>query len=341
MDKFPRTDRSPSRDKVVVMRTAGPSQADRSSSAPFSEASTGASYLPDSVLRNLWYIVMSGESLHRSPEVRQNVFGIPVIIWRHNDGHIAVESLSANPPSAHTEKYISCTEQHGLIWAYSGPRQTEPPCVLPCFDGERPQIVESLDLPCDFESAVYGLLDPAHVPFVHRCKWWKPRRQPREKTKVFVPTARGFRMVQHSSTQGELVYRAMGGDSKTEIIFELPAIRIEVISGSIGRVCSVTSVIPLTPSTTRLTHSLYWTMKGLAILKPLIRSMTRTFLHEDRTILARQQEGLRYSPQQILVNDADKLMKWYLRLSKEWRESQMQNREFINPIAGGVLQWRT
>ena len=291
------------------------------------------------VLPNLWYVLMPSDRLKSGANLPQTIFDQSTFISRSHDDqlHIALRGEVTNKAVPE----IVCCEQQGLIWAYSGSNPATCPRALPCAHDARPQIAASVELPCDFDNAVYGLLDPAHVPFVHRSKWWRPRHRLREKTKVYVPHPYGFTMARHASTQGELSYRLLGGDVSTEIVFELPALRTECISGSRGAVCSVTSVTPLSVSKTRMTHCLYWTMKGFAPFKPLIRYLTLSFLKEDWRVLSRQQEGLRHSPPQLLVGDADELMKWYMRISNAWHASQSNGSDFVNPIKGRTLRWRS
>ena len=82
-------------------------------------------------------------------------------------------------------------------------------------------------------------------------------------------------------------------------------------------------------------------MGGLAPLKPMIRYLTISFLKEDPNILTLQQDGRRHSPPQILIDDADKPMKWYLQLKKAWLASSESGQPFVNPVKGVTLRWLT
>jgi phenylpropionate dioxygenase-like ring-hydroxylating dioxygenase large terminal subunit len=291
-------------------------------------------------LQNLWYVLMPSRRLKSEDHIRQELFDRDIVLWRALDGRprlTTADSIGAEISPAE----IPCREQQGLIWVYCGVHAALGPTELPFSSSALPQIVESVDLPCDFDNAVYGLLDPAHVPYVHRSKWWKPRHRLREKTKTYVPHPHGFTMVGHSATQGEWSYRLLGKNAATEIDFELPGLRVEKIRGARGSVCSVTSLLPLSQNKTRMTHCLYWTMGGLAPLKPMIRYLTISFIKEDQNILTLQQDGLRHSPKQILIDDADKLMKWYLLLKKAWLASLESGQPFVNPVKGETLRWRT
>lgn len=294
---------------------------------------------PTSYLPLLWYILMPAGRLKAGAQTRCEIFGCDYLLSRALDGrpnlHLAPDVFSG------CEATMPCWEKQGLIWVFRGERADMRPNDFPCSPEAVPQICESVDLPCDYENAVYGLLDPAHVPYVHRSRWWRPHRRLREKEKTYEPHGRGFVMIEHASTQGELSYRLLGGDVTTEIVFELPGMRVETIRGNRGSVCSVTSLLPLGRNRTRMTHCLYWTLRGLGPLKPIIGYLTLTFLKEDQEVLTRQQEGLRYSPPQMLVGDADMPMKWFMRLSRAWRASAETGQPFVNPLKRKTLRWRT
>ena len=235
-----------------------------------------------------------------------------------------------------------CRESQGLIWIHWGEgAAVEDPPVIPEIGDLSPGVAAVLELPCDIDNAVYGLLDPAHGPYVHNSRWWRSRRALREKTKHYVPSRRGFTMARHSPTQGGLTYALLGRNVSTEISFELPGLRIEVIQGDRGTVGSVTAVTPVATSRTRLCHLLYWTMPWLTPLKPVAGAFARSFLKQDQWIMEVQQEGLRHGAPQILINDADTLVKWYLRLKRDWQAAQDGKREFVNPLSETTLRWRT
>ena len=45
-----------------------------------------------------------------------------------------------------------------------------------------------------------------------------------------------------------------------------------------------------------------------------------------------QNEGLRYDPALIWIDDADKQAKWYQQLKREWGKSRAEGRPFANPV---------
>ena len=57
--------------------------------------------------------------------------------------------------------------------------------------------------------------------------------------------------------------------------------------------------------------------------------------------MERQQQGLRFDPPLMLIDDADTQAKWYYRLKREYRRAHAEGRPFENPIKPRVLEWRS
>jgi phenylpropionate dioxygenase-like ring-hydroxylating dioxygenase large terminal subunit len=77
------------------------------------------------------------------------------------------------------------------------------------------------------------------------------------------------------------------------------------------------------------------------MLKPLLRPYVRAFLRQDRDIMERQQQGLRFAPPLMLIDDADTQAKWYYRLKREYRRARAAGRPFANPVEPRTLEWRS
>jgi phenylpropionate dioxygenase-like ring-hydroxylating dioxygenase large terminal subunit len=184
-------------------------------------------------------------------------------------------------------------------------------------------------------------MDPAHGPFVHQSWWWRSRRSIHEKEKAFAPSPWGFTMTRHAPSSNSRAYRLLGGAPQTEITFRLPGIRIEHIRAGKHVLCNLTTVTPIDDSATEVNHAIYWTMPWLGPLRPLLRPFVRKFLHQDRDIVALQQQGLRHAPPLLLINDADTQAKWYYRLKQEYARARVEGRDFVNPIKPRVLRWRS
>jgi hypothetical protein len=43
----------------------------------------------------------------------------------------------------------------------------------------------------------------------------------------------------------------------------------------------------------------------------------------------------------MLINDADKPIRWYLRAKEELLRSRAEGRPFANPVSETILRWRT
>jgi len=67
----------------------------------------------------------------------------------------------------------------------------------------------------------------------------------------------------------------------------------------------------------------------------------RAFLNQDRAIMVRQREGLRYDPPLALIDDADTQARWYYRLKAEYARATREGRPFVNPVQDRVLRWRS
>src|SRR5215472_7946819 len=246
------------------------------------------------------------------------------------------------PGHIHTRSY-PVREVQGNIWVFFGADPAGAPevPVLDGFDGWTPDLVESVRLPAEIDHAVVGLMDPAHGPFVHRVWWWRTRRSIQQKAKAFSPSPFGFTMTRHTPSHNSRAYRLLGGAPETEIIFRLPSVRIEQIRAGRHRVANLTAITPVDDRLTEINHCVYWTAPWLTPLKPFLRHYVRAFLRQDRAIMTRQQQGLRYDPPLTLIDDADTQAKWYYRLKREYRRSQAEGRPFQNPVEPRILEWRS
>ena len=246
------------------------------------------------------------------------------------------------PGQIHTRSYPTC-EVQGNIWVFFGadPGAAPEVPVLDGFDGCAPDLVESIRFPAAIDHAVVGLMDPAHGPFVHRAWWWRSRRSIQQKAKAFTPSPFGFTMTRHAPSHNSRAYRLLGGAPETEIIFRLPSVRIEQIRAGRHRVANLTAITPIADHLTEVNHCVYWTLPRLGILKAALRRYVRAFLYQDRDIMERQQQGLRFDPPLTLIDDADTQAKWYYRLKREYLRACAEKRPFENPVEPRTLEWRS
>jgi phenylpropionate dioxygenase-like ring-hydroxylating dioxygenase large terminal subunit len=241
-----------------------------------------------------------------------------------------------------------CREQDGLIWVYfaadpgDGPALDPPVIPIAAAGGHAvPRFVEAQVFPCEVDHAVVGLMDPAHGPFVHRAWWWRNEDSIHAKAKHHTPSLRGFTMVGHKPSSNSFAYRILGGDLSTEIRFELPGLRFEHITVGKREVLGFTAVTPQDSETTLVTQVFYWTAPWLGAIKPFFRPFARTFLGQDRRIVELQNQGLKFSPPQMLIQDADMPAIWYHRLKKAWSVSVETGKPFVNPVQERTLRWRS
>ena len=263
---------------------------------------------------------------------RGHCTAIPSLVegQRFDLGRIAVEAYPAR-------------EAQGNVWVFFGRDPASAPEVptLPGVGERGPDLYESVLLPCSIDHAVVGLMDPAHGPFVHRSWWWRKAGSIHEKSKAFAASPYGFTMLRHKPSSNSNAYRLLGGAPETEIVFRLPAVRIEHITAGRHSVVNLTAVTPLSPAEAQINHAIYWNVPLLSLLKPLLRPYMRAFLNQDRAIMVRQAEGLKYDPPLALIDDADTQARWYYRLKTEYARATSERRPFVNPVQDRVLRWRS
>ena len=238
-------------------------------------------------------------------------------------------------------------ESQGIVfvWMASDARNPmapdhEPP-VFPGVVGGEAKLVESMDFDSHIDHAVVGLMDPAHGPYVHQQWWWRSEHSMHEKAKAFEPREHGFAMVRHAPSSNSRLYRILGGAPATEITFRLPGFRWEHIQVGERQVLALTCLTPVTETRTRITQ-IFWSdhwVFGLA--KPFLRMGVVAFLKQDGGMVNLQNEGLRYDPALIWIDDADKQAKWYQQLKREWIRSRAEDRAFVNPIQPTTLRWKS
>lgn len=244
-------------------------------------------------------------------------------------------------------KQYPVREVQGNIWIYMAADDTanaHPPeddiPVVPYFGDKSYQLAETVRFPCFVDHAVVGLMDPAHSPFVHRAWWWRSGRELFEEVKAFDPSPYGFTMRRHQILNVPGGYRLLGGVPETEIAFRLPSVRIEHVTTGRHTVCNLTAVTPISETETEVHTTLYWDVPWLTAMKPIVRLLVRSFLNQDRAIVAKQQVGLKHNPTLMLIKDADTQARWYYQLKAEFARAMSEGRPFVNPVKEQVLHWR-
>ena len=194
------------------------------------------------------------------------------------------------------------------------------------------------------DDAVVGLMDPAHVPFVHNQWWWRPPSVGLKlKEKPFIPAERGWAIDRHRPSSNSKLYKWVFGDEvETEIRFQLPGFRWEIISNDRARLLTLTCLTPEGPKRTRITQLTWWTgapLLNLAI--PIAKPMARKFLRQDGDMVDLQNLGMEHQKAMMWIDDIDVQAKWYQMLKREWAASRSESRDFVNKIKPTTLRWRS
>ncbi|MCR5878432.1 aromatic ring-hydroxylating dioxygenase subunit alpha [Phenylobacterium sp. J367] len=236
-------------------------------------------------------------------------------------------------------------ESQGMVFVWigseAGSQPTEAPPVFPGVVGGRPKLVERMDFDAHIDHAVVGLMDPAHGPYVHRQWWWRTAGSQHDKAKRFEPREAGFAMVRHAPSKNSRAYAILGGRPETEIVFRLPGLRWEHITVGKRQVLSLTCLTPLGETRTRITQIVWSDHPAFILLRPALRAAARAFLRQDAGMVAAQNQGLKYDPPLLWIDDADRQAKWYRQLKREWTASRREGRPFRNPVEPTVLRWRS
>lgn len=272
--------------------------------------------------------------------------------WKFDGGGVCREI-----PSLTSAQKLDCTkikiraypvrERYGAIWIFIGDDNfdqalcPQPPHLEGFGLRARPNLVDVVEFPCHIDHAVIGLMDPAHGPFVHKSWFWRSSKSIYEKHKNFGPVDFGFRMKRHEPSKNSKAYKLLGGEPTTEITFRLPGTRVEHVQVGERSFYAVTALMPLSENRTQVIQMAYWNIPWLTLAKPLVRRFSTVFLGQDLDAVTKQQEGLRYDPSLMLINDADSQAKWYYALKKEWAESAAAARGFQNPVRDVTLSWRS
>ena len=240
-------------------------------------------------------------------------------------------------------------EAHGMIFVFiaDSPNFDGVPDVpAPDFGPlpEQPKFVIEDTFNAHMDDAVIGLMDPAHVAFVHNQWWWRPPSVGlKVKEKPFVPRDRGWAIDTHAPSSNSKLYRwIFGGDVQTEIVFQLPGYRWEIISNATARLLTLTCLTPIAAKKTAITQLTWW--RGAPLLNlaiPVAKPMARKFLRQDGDMVDLQNLGMAKQKSMIWIDDIDVQAKWYRTLKKAWAKSRAESREFENPIAPVTLKWRS
>jgi phenylpropionate dioxygenase-like ring-hydroxylating dioxygenase large terminal subunit len=273
--------------------------------------------------------------------------------WEFDSGGVC-RKIPALPPESKADvskirvPRYPVTEKNGTIWIYLPDKLTntvepkEPVPDLHLEDGKELRHVESIVMPTNIDHSVIGLIDPAHVTFVHQSWFWRTAKSLKLKTKSFEPIPRGWKMVRHAPSSNSKGYHVIGGEVATEIFFDIPGNRLEHISiGKSNKIISITTLTPIDDTHTELNHFFYSSLAITTWLWWPLKTLGRTFIGQDVGVFQKLAKGLEADPPLMLVGEPDAQARWYYEMKKQWRAAQEQGTEFRNPLQAETLHWVT
>jgi len=246
-----------------------------------------------------------------------------------------------------------CEERDGYVWVFFGNADGRSPVgraphapELPKY-GSRFRIAHlSATLNCSMDTAIIGLMDPAHGPFVHRSWWWRSRHSIRDKQKSFEPIPQGFRMSPHSPSANSAPYKLLkiyGAAVTTQIDFVLPNMRTEEIRCGKYWFTNRTTVTPIRRDLCQLDFCAAWNLfSWFPLVSPLLHFFGKRFIAQDQRVIELQKPGLQVQPRMMLIDDADRQARWYFQLKSAYLASQQTGMPMQHPMEGPVtLRWRS
>ena len=303
---------------------------------------------PEGWLTDSWYLGCLSAELRPGEQVRRIVIGQPIVLARTEAGEVfALRDICPHrlvPLSA--GRQVETNGEATLECPHDARLDGDPDVPVPEFGAlpEKPKFVIEDVFNAHMDDAVVGLMDPAHVPFVHNQWWWRPPSVGLKlKEKPFIPAERGWAIDRHRPSSNSKLYKWVFGDEvETEIRFQLPGFRWEIISNDRARLLTLTCLTPEAPKRTRVTQLTWWTgarLLNLAI--PIAKPMARKFLRQDGDMVDLQNLGMEHQKAMMWIDDIDVQAKWYQMLKREWAASRSESRDFVNKIKPTTLRWRS
>ena len=284
-----------------------------------------------------WYVAARLSEIPRAQTKSLQICGREIAIHRDRADQCDAKSTATKDP-------IPCDVSEGLIWIFiaSSTDRHANPGPIPTFGGPKGKVrfMEKVTIPAHQDDAVYGLLDPAHTPFVHKSPLWRGNGILKEKKKTFAPSEFGFTMMPHAPVNSD-IYHLIGGAISVRIAFQLPGLRAEYIQNAKHCVLGLTALTPVDEHNTILRQIFYWDTPILGAIRPFATLFARPFLNQDVQIMALRRQNMAYHGKGMLVGDSDRQFLWYMSLKKAWDKSGHCRDSFENPLKPTVLRWRT
>ncbi len=184
------------------------------------------------------------------------------------------------------------------------------------------------------DDAVVGLMDPAHVPFVHNQWWWRPPSTGlRLKEKPFEPAERGWALARHKPSGNSLAYKMlMGSDSHDRDRLPDPRLPVGDHRGEAGP--HFHADLPDPDHAEADAHHADHLLANAPLLDfalPILIPAATKFLGQDGHMVNLQNQGLAYQQNMLWIDDIDVQAKWYRTLKKEWAAARSEGSPLREP----------
>jgi phenylpropionate dioxygenase-like ring-hydroxylating dioxygenase large terminal subunit len=254
------------------------------------------------------------------------------LAWRVDDG--------GRPCGSDDTGAWRLTARFGLVWARPADGDPDLPALPPAPDPRLALIAYSEVPACaDYDQAVLGLVDPAHVPMIHRSWWWRSDRR-RNKTKAYAPSPFGFTAMAADNFASTAVYDLVRQDRRVTIEFRLPSIRLEQVTARGFELVNLTTVTPVREGEVVLRNLILCSDRRLSLLHPFLSVTGRVFLRQDVGILERLEGRSPHLPL-VFAGDPDKPSAFYFAAKAALSRAAREGVPFVNPVEVQTLRWRT
>lgn len=288
------------------------------------------------LMSDVWYVAAQSRNLKRGAPRDIPICNGMLHVERQASGEIAANFDDAP---------ARVVESEDLVWYFHpGVKCPVNARTVPFkFGGPKGKVrfCENVVIPAHQDDAAYGLLDPAHTPFVHKSPLWRGNGILKTKTKPFEPNDFGWTMMPHAPVNSD-IYKLIGGQIRVRIEFRVPGLRAEFIENKAHTVLGLTALTPIDDRNTRLRQIFYWNSPILDLLRPIVPLAAGPFLDQDVEIMALRRENEAFKPGKgTLVGDSDKQFLWYLAHKKAWQKARAEGVPFENPHKAQTLHWKT
>lgn len=281
-----------------------------------------------------WYPVAFTQDFARADTRIRRVLGERLHVVRQGDTGYRITSPRGD---------WGAREHLGLVWGCRRPDLDPLPDLVDDDGLDDRHIIARTQcvVRTDYDQAVLGLVDPAHVPMIHNAWWWRSSKRRRLKTKDYAPSPYGFTARSCDRFTSAPLYRLFGDNVDVSIEFRLPAVRIERTRGDNGRVLNLTTVTPIGFRGAVLRNVLYADIAVLKLLAPLLSGLGKTFLGQDADILRQFHPSVIGDHPRLFVGDPDRPSMWYFAAKSALHRAQRTGSPFRNPVRSTRLNWYT